>query len=165
MKDGEKGFWDYPKGHVPNFQGLVQWVECSPIIRETLVQSQVASYQRLKKWYLIPPFLTLSNTRYVSRVKWSNPGKGVAPSPTPRCTSYWKGGLLVALDYSRQLYLQDRYHISKWIWSFRKEPELTLSKDWTRILRLLLSFILFGKNTLLARPNKFLKQKKCPASV
>ena len=26
------------------------------------------------------------------KVKWSNPGKGVAPSPTPRCSSYWKGG-------------------------------------------------------------------------
>ena len=34
------------------------------------------------KWYLIPPCLALSNIRYVSRVKWSNPGKGVAPSPT-----------------------------------------------------------------------------------
>ena len=43
------------------------------------------------KWYLIPPCLALSNIRYVSRVKWSNPGKGVAPSPTPRCSSYWKG--------------------------------------------------------------------------
>ena len=50
--------------------------------RETGVQSQVGSYQRLKKWYLILPCLTLSIIRYVSRVKWSNPGKGVAPSPT-----------------------------------------------------------------------------------
>ena len=32
--------------------------------------------------------LTLSNIRYVSRVKWSNPGKEVAPSPTPQCSSY-----------------------------------------------------------------------------
>ena len=29
---------------------------------------------------------------------------GVAPSPTPRCRSYWKGSLLVALDYGCQLY-------------------------------------------------------------
>ena len=35
-----------------------------------------------KKWYLIPLCLTLSITRYVSRVKWRNAGKGVAPSPT-----------------------------------------------------------------------------------
>ena len=40
------------------------------------------------KWYLIPTCLTFSNIRYVSRVKWSNPGKGVARSPTPRCSSY-----------------------------------------------------------------------------
>ena len=70
----------------------------------TGVQSHVESYQRLLKWYLIPPCLTLSIIRYVSRIKWSNPGKGVAPSSTPRCSSYWKGSLLVALDYGRQLY-------------------------------------------------------------
>ena len=28
----------------------------------------------------------------------------VAPSPTPQCSSYRKGSLLVALDYGRQLY-------------------------------------------------------------
>ena len=51
------------------------------------------------KWYLIPPCLTLSIIRYGSRVKWSNPGNGVAPSPTPWCSSYRKGSLLVTLDY------------------------------------------------------------------
>ena len=39
------------------------------------------------------------------RTKWSNPGKGVAPSATPRCCSNWKGNLRVALDYGRQIYL------------------------------------------------------------
>ena len=53
-----------------------------------------------KKWYLIPTCLTLSITRYVSRVKWSNPGKGVVPSSTHRCSSYWIGSFQVALDYS-----------------------------------------------------------------
>ena len=77
----------------------------SPMVWETWVQSLVASYQRLLKWYLIPPCLTLSNIRYVFRVKWSNPGKGVAPSPTPWCCSYWKGSLQVTLDSSRQFYL------------------------------------------------------------
>ena len=28
---------------------------------------------------MIPPYLILSNIRYVLRVKWNNPGKGVAP--------------------------------------------------------------------------------------
>ena len=73
--------------------------------RETWVQSQVESYQRLKKWYLMPPCLTLSIIRYGSRVKWRNPGKGVAPSPTPWCSSYWKGSLRVTFNYGRQLYL------------------------------------------------------------
>ena len=83
---------------------MAKWAECSPIVRETWVQSQVASYQRFLKWYLIPPCLTLSNIRYISSVKWSNPGKGVAPSPTPRCCSYLKGSLLVFLEYSQLNY-------------------------------------------------------------
>ena len=78
--------------------------ECPPMVRETGVQSQVESYQRLKKWYLIPPCLTPSIIRYVSRIKWSNPGKRVVQSPTPRCSSYWKGSLQVTLDYGCQLY-------------------------------------------------------------
>ena len=83
--------------------GLV--VEFSPMVRETGVQSLVESYIRLKRWYLIPPCLTFSIIRYVLRVKWSNLGKRVAPSPTPRCSNYWKGSFRVALNYGRQLYL------------------------------------------------------------
>ena len=70
---------------------MAEWVECSPMVWETGVQSQVKSYQKLKKWYLMPPCLTPSIIRYGSRVKWSNQGKGVAPSTTPWCNSYWKG--------------------------------------------------------------------------
>ena len=51
-------------------------------------------------WYLLAP----SNIRYVSRVKWSNPGKRVAPSPTPRYSSYWKGSLLVA-NFTLYIYI------------------------------------------------------------
>ena len=50
----------------------------------------------------MPLCLALS-TMWGSRVKRSNPGNGVAPSLTPRCSSYWKGSLQVTLDYSRQL--------------------------------------------------------------
>ena len=70
--------------------------------RETWVQTQIESYQRLKKWYLMPPYLTLSIKRYGSRVKWSNPGKGVVPSPTRWCSKYRKGSLRVTFDYGRQ---------------------------------------------------------------
>ena len=59
------------------------------LVREAWVQSQVELFQRLSKWYLIPPCLTFSNIRYVSRVKWSYPENGVEPSSTPRCSSYW----------------------------------------------------------------------------
>ena len=58
-----------------------------------------------KKWYLIPLCLTLSNIRLVSKVKRSNQGKEVAPSPTPRWSSYCKGSLLVTLDYGCQILL------------------------------------------------------------
>ena len=60
------------------FIGLVG-TQCSPVVRETWVQSHVASIQRLLKWHLILPSLTLSDIRYVSRVKWSNPGKELRP--------------------------------------------------------------------------------------
>ena len=51
------------------------------MVWKTGVQSQVKSYQRLKKWYLMLPYLTLNIIRYDSRIKWSNPRKGVVPSP------------------------------------------------------------------------------------
>ena len=88
--------------YVPYIAESLVWHECSPMVWETWVQSQVASYRRLKKCYLIPPCLTLSNIRYVSRVKWSNPEKGVAPSPTPQCSRYQKGSLRVTLDLGHQ---------------------------------------------------------------
>ena len=37
------------------------------------------------------------------KVKWSNLGERVAPSPTPWCSSKWKGSLLLALDHGRYL--------------------------------------------------------------
>ena len=44
-----------------------------------IVQSQVKSYQRLKKMVL-DAFL-FNTQHYKARIKWSNPGKWVAPSP------------------------------------------------------------------------------------
>ena len=70
---------------------------------ETKVQSQVVSCQKIKKWYLIPSCLTLSIIRYGSRVKWNTAGKRVVPSPTPRCSSYWKGTLWVTLNCGCQV--------------------------------------------------------------
>ena len=63
---------------------------------------------------MIPPCSTLSKIIYVSRVKWSDPVKGVASSPSPRCSRYWKGSLLVPLDYGHQL--TNTYSIHSVIW-------------------------------------------------
>ena len=43
--------------------GLV--IECFPMAQEIRVQSQVESYQKLNKWYLIPSFVTLSIIKYI----------------------------------------------------------------------------------------------------
>ena len=51
---------------------------------------------------------TLLNTQhYKVRIKGKveQSREGVAPSPTPWCSSYRKGSLRVTLDYGRQLYL------------------------------------------------------------
>ena len=101
--------------------------------QEIWFQSQVESYQRLKKWYLMPPCLTLSIIRYGSRVKWSNPEKGVAPSPTPWCSSY-----RVTLDYGRQLYFRYNlcftYKEDNFIWVTRlRDRRLTFPNITTQL--------------------------------
>ena len=128
-----------------------------PMAWETGVQSQVESYQRLKKWYLMPPCLTLSIMRYISRVKWSTPGKGVAPSLTPRCSSYWKGSLWIALDYSCQPYLLTLLSTAVFLesrflcFSVENIKSLKLSKLLTKLMSYLVSisllfFLFFLKN-------------------
>ena len=89
-------------------------MECLPMVQKTRVKSQVKSYKRLKKWYLMPPCLTLSIIRYGSRVKWSNPGKGVAPSSAHWCCSYWKGCLQVTLDKGCQLWFNLYIYNQSW---------------------------------------------------
>ena len=85
---------------------------------------------KTQKWYLMPPCLTLSIIRYRSRVKWTNPGKGVAPSPTPWCSNYRNGSLGVTLDFGRQLYSLTRFvkwkkknSFLKFYWILIKEIE------------------------------------------
>ena len=56
------------------------------------------------KMVLDTSLLNTQHYKVLSRIKWSNPEKGVTPSSIPRCSNYWKGNLQVALDYGRQLY-------------------------------------------------------------
>ena len=44
----------------------------------------------------------LNTQHHKLRVKWSNPEKGVAPSPTPQCNNNWKESLGVTLDCIQQ---------------------------------------------------------------
>ena len=39
------------------------------------------------------------------KVKLTNPRKGVAPLPTPHCSSYWKESLWIALDNTQPSYI------------------------------------------------------------
>ena len=54
---------------------------------------------KTQKWYLMSPCLTFNIIRWGWRVN------GATPSPTLRCSSYWKGSLLVTLDEGYQVYL------------------------------------------------------------
>ena len=122
---------------------LAKWVECSLMVRGTSVQLQAMSYQKLEKWYLIPPCLTLSVIRYGSRLKWSNQGKGVVPSPTLRCCSYWKGNLRVTLVHDQPTYFRrcpwcSRYRRRKWT----RRHEF---KSWTWLTAFHIALIPLGK--------------------
>ena len=92
---------------------LIWWIQRLPLARENRVQSQITSYLKTQKWYLMLPCLTLIIMIYISRLKMINQGKRVAPSPTSRFSSNWKGSLMVALDYDRptSIKLMVYYHI------------------------------------------------------
>ena len=92
--------------YIYNGKSICQWSgrpEFNPRLSHT--KDSKKKKKKKKKRYLMSPCLTPSIIRYRSRVKWSNPGNGVGPSPISRCSSYWKGSLWVALNYGRQLYI------------------------------------------------------------
>ena len=112
-----KNIVDFQYSHlcVFNTGSLALWADYLPKTQEAGVQSQVASYQRLLKMLLDTSLLPTQ--KYKVRIK----GKVehyLAPYPTPRCSNYQKGSLLVSLDYGRQLYLSYNYKIS--FFSFAK---------------------------------------------
>ena len=75
------------------------------MVLEIGVQSQVESYQRLKKMLLDAALLDTQcyKVKIKGKVRqsreWSN------AFSTPRCSIYWKGSLPVTFDKGRQLYL------------------------------------------------------------
>ena len=60
---------------------------------------------KTEKMVLDAALLNTQHYKVKIKVKVSNPGNGVAPSPTPWCSSYRRGNLPFILDYSHQLYL------------------------------------------------------------
>ena len=85
----------------------------------------------------MPHCLTLSSIRYGSRVKRSNPGKGVAPSPTHWCSSCRKGSLRVPLDYGRQQQPLDKFtYLGSSVLSTEKDIDTRLMKTCTAIDKL-----------------------------
>ena len=74
---------------------------------------------KTKKMVLDAALLNTHHYEVWIKGKWSNPGKGVAPFPTPPCSSYWKGSLRVTLDYGHQLYLL--FYIALLSWGIKPE--------------------------------------------
>ena len=135
------------------------------LVVRAFAKGPVVIQKAKKKWYLIPPCLTLSIKRYGSRVKSSNPGKGVAPFHIPRCSSHRKESLRVTLNYGRQLLLvfifnwlptkpgcttntfyngESRTQIETYAWLFQKmlwtqpcQTDTALEKDpWDKVITL-----------------------------
>ena len=105
---------------------------------------------KILKWYLIP-CITLSKIRYVSRVKWSNLGKGVKPSPTSRYSSYWKGSIPIAPDYGRQLYFTLYIYIYIYAW-FDNKDTFCLYNLIKIISSFLISVLISGQNLWMNLP-------------
>ena len=91
---------------------------------------------------------------------WNSPissffQEGVAPSPTPWCSSYRKGSLRVTLDYGRQLYLLTN-EAETWKKELKIEFSLVFSGGFSRCNKLKAKFKL-KKNV-----QPVLKKKKIP---
>ena len=81
----------------------------------------LTSLMSAEKKFQLELFYATFNKKKYSRVKWSNPGKGKALSPTPRFWSSLKESLRVTLDYSHQLYFLQGQQKKKWIlWKTKK---------------------------------------------
>ena len=59
-----------------------------------------------KDFKMVLDIYLLNTQQYKLRIKGKveQSWEGVVPSPTLRCSSYWKGSLLFVLDYGHQLY-------------------------------------------------------------
>ena len=68
------------------FYNFGLWVECSPMDQETGINPRSC---RIKNFKMVLDTSLLNTQQY--KVNWSNPGKGVAPSPTLGVVAIEKG--------------------------------------------------------------------------
>ena len=73
------------------------------MVRETGVQYQVESYQRLKKMVLDIALLNAQHYKIWIKGKVEQSRERSNAFPAPRCSRYWKGSLRLTLDWGRQL--------------------------------------------------------------
>ena len=64
---------------------------------------------KTQKMVLDASLLNIQHYKVQIKGKVKQSREGIAPSPTPWCSSYRKGSLRVTLDYGRQLYLLTYY--------------------------------------------------------
>ena len=60
---------------------------------------------KTQKMVLYATLLNIQHYKIRIKGKWRNPGKRVAPSPTPQCSSYRKGSPRVAGDHGRPTHI------------------------------------------------------------
>ena len=65
---------------------------------------------KTQKRYLYASLLNTQHYKVRIKSKWSNPGRGVASSTTPRCRSYWKGNLL-SMKKLITIYFYERWDV------------------------------------------------------
>ena len=103
------------------------------MVRETVVQSYVEPYQRLKNGTCCP--LNSQHHKVKIKGKWSDPGRGVSSSPIPRCSSTLKrkpSGCLRLTSTHLQTYIRIYIYIYIYI-IHRNQLKLRYSKKQERI--------------------------------
>ena len=89
-----KTLFTFNAGHWPNCLSVRQW----PARPRFNPRSS-----RTKNSKIVFDATLLNTQHHKVGVKWSNPEKGVVPSPTPWYSSYGKGSLRITFDYGCQL--------------------------------------------------------------
>ena len=78
------------------------------MVWETWVQSQVERLPKTLKMVLDTSWLNTQEYKVCMKGKVDQSRERSSALNTPRCRNYWKGVLLVTLDYGRQLYLHQK---------------------------------------------------------